>query len=194
LTGYDIPGVSDKILATLFTDDTTIYLPRGNRLSELQQILDTWCTASGAKFNTDKTEIIPIGSMEHRQTVITSRRLHPGDDPIPISVHIAKDGETVRSLGAWIGNGIDALSTWEIILDKVDLTLKRLGRGHPTLNSKRHMVQHIAGGMTQYLTKVQGMPKSVEAALTKVIRCFIWDGATQSPLALEHLYLDMSEG
>ena len=34
----------------------------------------------------------------------------------------------------------------------------------------------IVGGMTQYLAKVQTMPKQVEEALKKIIRDFMWDG------------------
>ena len=34
----------------------------------------------------------------------------------------------------------------------------------------------VVGGMTQYLAKVQTMPKQIEESLTKIIRNFVWDG------------------
>ncbi|EPQ50337.1 hypothetical protein GLOTRDRAFT_20464, partial [Gloeophyllum trabeum ATCC 11539] len=194
LSGYHIPGVADKILITLFADDATIYLPTTDRLEDLQDILTIWCKASGAKFNTEKTEILPIGNEEHRTNVIVSRKLHQDDAPLPESIHVVKDGETIRSLGAWIGNKANPVVPWERTLDKVNRAFKRLQKGHPTLNSKRHMVQHMAGGMTQYLTKVQGMPDPIIDSLVKLIRNFIWEDAPQPPLALERLYLRMEEG
>lgn len=35
----------------------------------------------------------------------------------------------------------------------------------------------IAGGTTQYLARVQGMPEWIEKALEKIIRDFIWEGS-----------------
>jgi hypothetical protein len=45
----------------------------------------------------------------------------------------------------------------------------------------------FVGGMTQFLTKAQGMPKNIESALTKMIRNFIWDDKRSPPISLEQL-------
>ena len=60
LKGYNIPGAAERLIATLFADDTTTFLHKEDSFADLMSILDTWCTASGAKFNKDKTEIIPL--------------------------------------------------------------------------------------------------------------------------------------
>ena len=65
LAGFDIPGIRDKLIVSLYADDTTIYLSESDSYAALQNILSRWCTASGAKFNLEKTEIIPIGTEEH---------------------------------------------------------------------------------------------------------------------------------
>ncbi|KZT20341.1 hypothetical protein NEOLEDRAFT_1038830, partial [Neolentinus lepideus HHB14362 ss-1] len=194
LRGYSIPGIKDKILVTLFADDTTIYLNQTDRYKDLQTILNCWCCASGAKFNTEKTEIIPMGTGTHRQTVLTTRRLHPDDEPLPLSIHFAKDGEAIRSLGAWIGNDINNVTPWEPVIDKISLTLSRFQRSHPTLTSKTIMVQWTIGGMSQYLAKVQGMPHNIESALEKLTRSFIWTNTSHPPISLEQLYKDRSQG
>jgi len=62
LMGYKIPGAVERLVATLFADDTTSYLSKYDTFSDLISPLDIWCTASGAKFNKEKTEIIPIGT------------------------------------------------------------------------------------------------------------------------------------
>ncbi len=75
-------------------------------MEDLQRILKRWCNASGAKFNTQKTEIISIGTLEHRVRVIETQKANRDSEEIPAYIHIAKDGEPVRILETWIGNKI----------------------------------------------------------------------------------------
>jgi dissimilatory sulfite reductase (desulfoviridin) alpha/beta subunit len=88
-------------------------------------------------------------------------------------VRIAGEGEAVRILGAWLGNKMNASAPWEPIIDKINKLLKFYGKFHPTLEGRKVIAQIIIGGYTQYLTKVQGMPKHIEKALTKITRDFI---------------------
>lgn len=52
----------------------------------------------------------------------------------------------------------------------------------------------IVDSMTQFLTKAQGMPTSIEAAVTKKIRTFIWDDRKTPPISLTRLERPISEG
>jgi len=65
IKGYNIPGITHRVKINLYADDTTIYLNKNDKYSDLENILNEWCLALGAKFNMDKTEIIPIGSKTH---------------------------------------------------------------------------------------------------------------------------------
>ena len=66
LQGFQIPGKEEHLKVTLFTDDTTVYLKQNNEMEKLFEILDEWCIVSGAKFNTKKTVILPIGTPTYR--------------------------------------------------------------------------------------------------------------------------------
>lgn len=44
-----------------------VYLIEHDDFGALTDTLQFWCKASGAKFNTSKTEIIPIGTKEYRE-------------------------------------------------------------------------------------------------------------------------------
>ena len=188
IKGFPIPGKNKKLAINLFADDTVLYLSNKDRYDEVIEMLDKWCLASGAKFNKEKTEIIPIGTKTHREQVILSRKLHPEDNPIQTDIHIAQDGEAVRSLGAWIGNNTREMRPWEPIIDMVRKDLDRWKVVQPTLDGKRLIVQAIVGGRTQFLTKAQGMPAPIREALTKEIRKFIWDDEEHTPrLGLTHL-------
>jgi hypothetical protein len=179
LQGYSIPGAEEKLIISLFADDTSIYLNHNDKMDDVQSILDNWCLASGAKFNIEKTEIIPIGTPEHRDQVITSRKLNPHDrTTLDTRIRIAQDGEAMRSLGAWIGNNINNTTPWEPIIDKIHKNLTLWNKSHPTLQGRKTIIQMIVGGYTQFLTMAQGMPKHTESALIKIIRNFMWNDST----------------
>jgi hypothetical protein len=97
-------------------------------------------------------------------------------------------------LGAWIGNNIEQATSWEPVLEKIKQNLKKWNMCNPSLDGKRLIVQMIVGGMTQFLTKAQGMPKSIETAITKKIRTFIWNNRRSPPISLTRLERPTEEG
>ncbi|KAG2063741.1 hypothetical protein BDR04DRAFT_1131022 [Suillus decipiens] len=172
IQGFSIP-------VNMYADNTTIYLSKKDRYLDLEDILKDWCLASGAKFNLEKTEILPIGSKTHQEQVVQQRKLHPQDEAWNDLVHIAKD---------------EHATSWEPILEKIESNLKRWNMCHPSLDGKHLITQMIMGGMTQFMTKAQGMPKSIEAAITKKIRTFIWNNRKSPPISLASLERPVSEG
>jgi hypothetical protein len=188
IRGLDIPCLTEKLVIKLFADDTNLYLSKHDRLDIVQKTLDKWCTASGAKFNIEKTEIIPVGSEAHRHEVITTRKINQHDTtPLPPHIHIARDGEAVRMLGAWIGNDAEDQTPWETVVDKVKMNLKKWNKICPTLDGKSQIIQAIVGGLTQFLTQTQGMPPHVEQALNNIINDFIWDDGKGPRISLDLL-------
>jgi len=159
ISGIHIPGQAERLTIKLFTDDTNLYLSKNDRFDHIQEMLDIWCKTSGAKFNIDKTEIIPIGTQENQQRITRTRKVNEHDrTPLPERVHIAKDGEPIRMLGAWISNQTNKDAPWETIIDKVNGNLKNWKHLHPTLNGRKLIAQAIVGGHTQFLANAQGMP------------------------------------
>jgi exonuclease III len=195
ISGIAIPGLDEKILVNMFADDTTLYLNKNDSFDYIENLLKQWCEISGAKFNIGKTEIIPIGTTEHRATIVTSRKINLGDQTqLSTLIKIAKDGDATRLLGAWIGNEVNDLTPWERIIDLIKKDLDRWNKIHPTLYGKCIIIQAIIGGRTQYLAKLQGMPRRTEAAIQKMIQDFIWDGERAPRIALETLELPLEKG
>ena len=62
------------------------------------------------------------------------------------------------------------------------------------MNGKRLLIQAIAGGHTQFLTKAQGMLERVENTLTKMISNFIWGQDTAPRIAENTLQRPLEEG
>ncbi|KAJ3853367.1 hypothetical protein EV368DRAFT_73517 [Lentinula lateritia] len=166
LKGFsEIPGIKEKLIANLFADDTTVFL---------ENILNRWCTASTAVFNISKTQILPIGKKEYRLRIITDRRGSPDRTRIPEHIHIAVEDEAIRILGAWYGHELHDDVGWANQLEKIDKVLLNWEKSNPTMDGRKKIIQMIIGGMTQYLTQVQGMPKKVEKKLEKRICQFLW--------------------
>ena len=189
LTGFKLPGNNKRIIATLFADDTTVYLSKEDDFGHLTEILDTWCLASGARFNINKTEIIPIGSHDYRDTLRTNRLMDGMTGTmIPRHIKIAVEGEPIRSLGALIGNKIGQVEPWSKILEKIDSNLDQWSKSHPTMEGRRLIILMVIGAMTQYFSKVQGMPKIVEHKLEKRIRSFFWAGKTKTTINSQTIY------
>ncbi|EIW54372.1 uncharacterized protein TRAVEDRAFT_39824 [Trametes versicolor FP-101664 SS1] len=175
IKGFNIPNSTTTLKATLFADDTTVYLAEADDFNILQRVLDVWCSAAKAKFNIGKTEIIPIGSEEYRCRMAATYAQTGAWQNYPRGVHVAADGEAVRILGAFLGNKVEQCEVWTPKLEKVSNALRKWRTGHMTLVGKRLAVQMVVGGMTQFMTDVQRMPEQVVKRLTKMIRDFVWD-------------------
>ena len=195
IKGINAPGLEEKILVNLFADDTTLYLSKEDRLDHVEDILRSWCEASGAKFNIEKTEIVPIGMAEHRTAVARTRKINPEDrSQLDDRIRVAQDGDAIRLLGAWIGNNACDLTPWEAVLDLIKKDIERWQKVHPTLYGKRLITQAIIGGRTQYLAKVQGMPPDIEAAIQRIIQNFLWDSESTPRIAPRTLERPLDEG
>ena len=175
IKGIGILGTRKRLKVKMFADNTTVILSEHDDIRNLQDILLKWCRVSGARFNIEKTEIIPLGNAAQRTEIIKTRKIGEHGDATPRNIHIARDGEPVRILGAWLGNNIDQTTTRAPIVKSVHKRLKRWSAMKHTLEGRRLILQMQVAGVTQYLTKVQGMPKEVENDLNKLVGQFMWN-------------------
>ena len=193
IKGIDVPNLDDKVKVSLFADDTTVILTENDSFRDLINTLEGWCAVSGAKFNVEKTELIPLGTEEYRARLAETRRLNDTDDPVPTTIHIAGDHESTRILGAWIGNNTNPQEPWKNILDTIRKDFRRWETRYPTLNGKRLIVQMVAGGKTQFLARAQGMPGEIEKELQKEITKFVW-GKERAVVCIDDMAKAISGG
>lgn len=126
-----------SVLLALFADDATAFISENDKISTLFEILQTWCRASGTKFNVAKTVAIPVGSPEYRERVAKTRKLDPNEDEqINANIQILRDGEPTRILGAYLGNRVSNMHQWPEILEKIESRLQNWDRFHPTLEGR----------------------------------------------------------
>ena len=195
IKGIEIENAPENLKCKLFADDTMVYLDETDNLDTLKtHALTPWCEISGAAFNIAKTEIIPIGTREFRDSLINTRKLNPTGNQIDLNIKIAKEGQPVRVLGAWIGNGVDQATPWTPTIEKIATKLKTWEANHPTTEGRRLITQMIIGGMTQYLAKVQGIPEATLKTLEKLIRNFAWSGENKPTIGMAHMSNEKENG
>src|SRR5258708_35373026 len=186
LEGLEIttPTRSHKAILSLFADDATVFLAEYDHPESLFEILNKWCLASGARTNNDKTIIIPVGSEAYRKRVLDSRKLNlTSNHTFESSIHILKDGESTRYLGAHISNLITNNEPWPKIIDEIEHSLNHWSKAYPGLKGRKHIIQMIISSKMQFITAAQGMPPKYEEYLLKRIQTFLWDSDSPPPIA-----------
>ena len=76
LEGFKIQGLEERVLVSLFIDDTLVYMHKKDDNKILEQTIRNFCKVSTAKFNNEKSEILPIGTKEYRNNIIKTRTIN----------------------------------------------------------------------------------------------------------------------
>jgi hypothetical protein len=92
ITGIKISHKLTNLIRILYADNTTVVVNKNNDLNILKPKLDKWCNLSGAKFNENKMEFIPIGTKQFRSKYCHMCKLNNKSSQIPDNVQIAEDG------------------------------------------------------------------------------------------------------
>jgi len=75
-----------------------------NKRKLLENIINTLCKASTARFNQEKTKILSIDLPEYRKYVEENRKTAKQEISIPNEIRIMKDRKILRTLGSYIEN------------------------------------------------------------------------------------------
>ena len=177
MTGIKIPEVKEKVIISLFANDTLIYQNAKDDIKELQEIIKVFCIASKAKFNIEKTEYLPVGKKDYRKTLETTRKINdiPGNT-IPDNINIIKEGQTMRTLGAWVGNGGNQNPQWKKILDKQKEIMDTWEKSRLSYRGKELILKALVQSRALFLATVNGMPKETQEKMQKQMRSFLWEG------------------
>ncbi|KAL1945539.1 hypothetical protein VTO73DRAFT_2390 [Trametes versicolor] len=194
LRGITLPGTPGRLITKLFADDTTVFLHEDDDYAEVDRITSVWCKGSRARFNMEKTELIPLGSPAYRKSLVETRRMKPSTHPIPQTVKIVHDGEAVRTLGAWIGNNTEAATPWNVIINTLEANLEKWNARRPTMHGRKLIVGMEVGSRTQFLAMAQGMPERIENRLRRMISNFMWNGDRHPRIGCETLHAPIRDG
>jgi hypothetical protein len=173
LEGIKVNEKVNRLIVSLFADDTLVYLRETDDLNELRKIINIFCKASTARFNMEKTEYLPIGRKEYREKVIEERKF--GENEIEEGVKIIEEGESMRTLGAWVGNETNAEIQWEAIIKKQEDSIKIWSSMNMSLKGKEIILKALIQSKAMFLATVNGMPNHIEKRMKKLFKDFLWD-------------------
>lgn len=195
LKGIPLPGNElVRIIVKLFADDTLIYMSKNDSLKLIRKIIKLFCTASTAVFNLEKTEYLPIGPERFRARVIRKRQIGKKSNKIPEGLKIVKDKEPMRTLGAWIGNGVEIQDKWNDII-KTQMKIIKVWRAmHPTFRGKELLAKALITSRAWFLATVNGMPKGIMTEMHQLIRNFLWDNRRNGYIPWKQAIAPRSEG
>ncbi len=194
LRGMQVKGDPERLIAALFADDTTVYLDESDDYADLQNILERWCAGARARFNHEKTDVLPVGTVQFRTDMAERRATSMLSRTIPASVRIVKDGELIRSLGAWIGNNCDEDVPWIRMIQVLERNLTFWSRRNPTLNGRKLIVGMEIGGRSQFLAKAQPMSSKIERRLESMVGTFMANGEKRPRIGRDTLYKPIEKG
>jgi exonuclease III/ribonuclease HI len=191
LEGIHISKESENVLVRAYADDTTVYLSENDQLEVLEECIDTFCKASTAKFNHEKTEIIPIGEPEFRKRIIALRMFNGSS--LEHAAKIANEGEAIRVLGSWQGNNANANNKWTEIIEKQLKIMNAWAKSHPSLLARARIAKALVVSKALYLITVNGIANDQLNEMEKNIRSFIWLGK-KGNIAWERAIKHKNEG
>ena len=192
LKGIEICEDIDRLVVNLFADDTLVYLAEDDSLEILEKIIDNFCTASTAKFNLDKTEILPVGRKEFRENMIETRKM--GKNVIALDKKIIIEGESMRTLGSWVGNQKSDALQWSKIEKSQEKVLEKWKRFNLTTKGKELVLKSLVQSKAIFMATVNGMPKEVEDNLKNKYHSFLWNEKPKGLIKWEQAIAKRSEG
>ena len=173
LKGFKIQGLEERVLVSLFADDTLVYINEDDNKKTLEQAIKNFCKASTAKFNDEKSEVLPIGTKEYRNSIIKTRTVNKTDDgKLDQAIRIIEDKDSLRTLGAYIGNNSETSVQWETILKKQSRILKGWSKTSLSLKGKELILKALIQSRALYLAMANEMPKSIAQRMTRQMKSF----------------------
>jgi exonuclease III len=191
LRGIQIEGVK-KILEKLYADDTLVNLAARDSVPLLTSRLDLWCLASTAKFNINKTELLPLGPLAHRERVARTRTL--GRDPLPESEVLATDGSSIRVLGGQVGYRMSDENVWSPFLKKTRGIFTMWAGKRLTLEGKKTLLRTLVLPSAHYLVMTNPPGKDTINEINKSIHSFLWGGKKKGLVAWNTMHLPIEYG
>lgn len=94
----------------MYTDDTNLFLlAEHDDIATVKECLVNMSTTIRCKFNLDKTDVLPVGSLEYWVSTHRAGMDLPGADTLP-------PDSPLHILGVWVGSTDNATPRWAVIL------------------------------------------------------------------------------
>lgn len=163
LKGIEIKGSGKTSLMYQHADDTTLTLADQKSIAESFKILDFYGSASGARVNVEKSEVLVIN--EEVSSISNRDR------------SLVVKSDAIEILGIHLGNDIEKCEhmNWKNKIDKMKLILQLWKQRGLGLKGKSIVIQSLLLSKIWYVLNVQPLPHWAEREIKKICSNFIWN-------------------
>ena len=149
-------------LGTQFADDTTLYSAFPEDLEAAQRLIEEeFCTASGAKLNTEKTKIYCTDThTPHILSFIQKQALTGGD--------------WVKSLGGVYGPQVDPLNRFNSVVEKMESRMKKLQQYHPSFVARTLYANSLLSSCVWYFVYFIPPSKKHKDRFNEIVQGMLW--------------------
>ena len=162
----DRDGVGSEISHLLYADDTLLFCGANkDQLKYLSWILMWFKALLGLRINLNKSEIVPIGSVDNVQELAVE--IGCGIGSLPSSY-----------LGLPLGASHKALGVWDTVEDRFRKRLSSWKAQYISKGGRLTLIQSILSSLPIYCLSLFRMPVSICNRLEKIQREFLWSGGS----------------
>jgi exonuclease III len=177
IKGIEIPELGRCIKISLFADDLNNYLCATDKRADVDYILNRFCAASTASFNSSKEQCLPLGSAEQRAYAIEN------SETLGMANTVA-DGTPMRVMGGWLGNNLPGqMVHWSKLGDKIDELIKLWSPAKLRLKGRIRITRALLLSRIWYPVMVGHIPEQIIKRIEKSIWTYIWEGRSKGRVA-----------
>jgi len=163
LSGFDLPGLRDRIKISLYADDTSIFFSNPSELPLIYSCLEKYSIASDAKLNLSKC-----------QAAVINQPLPPPN--LQISMQWLLPLHSVEYLGIHVGTKPEIEETWNSTFEKISKTLAVWKRRNLSLTRRILIAKTLGISKVSYLSFALAPSKKQTQELDSIIWHFIRKG------------------
>ena len=162
----DLPPVR----VMFYTDDVNLFLSKDEPVAPIVMCLDNTSFAIGSKFNHDKTDVKPIGTLAFQHACFNSGSLHgqtlPGSFILPPSAPLC-------ILGVWVGSSGMAHARWSQISDHITRLICQWQAIGASLPNRVLLAKALMQSRCYYLLDGNSIPQRVLKKISNRIMNFV---------------------
>ena len=155
-------GVGRDLLYLLFADDTLLFCKANSEQLRYLSWVFLWFEAiSGLKVNRDKSEAIPVGSIDSLENIVSVLRCRIGKLP---------------SLGLPLGALFKSSRMWDIVEERFRKRLSLWKRQYLSKGGRLTLIKNTLSSLPIYFMSLFVIPQKMCTRLEKIQRDFLWGG------------------
>src|SRR5258706_1389839 len=178
LTGISCCGLPPAKLI-MYADDMNLFMSTSENFRIIRQVMADSCLAIGCKFNLDKTDILMVGSLEHRST-----GLHEDVTACFDRAFVLPADSPLRILGVWVNSPDNAAPRWKQITSHIKKLVSQWNSIGASLLNRVVLAKALMMSRCYYLLDGNSIPPSVLRKLNNIILCFVRGSYSSAPYRL----------